>query len=256
MGEKKRMEEEKKRLRVKRRRPAVARNTFLRRGKSPTTTSQNPHLLASPSTWQVVGIFLNTESFFFSLSSGSYARQEWKATLTVCVPLQNQTQMFFWHKKVRKFLSFQVGLVVLTFLICWLPFFVLALVIPLVGRVPGAVQITLHLQLGCSLHNSLVCTKCKLKTQKCGRQDRMLREGLFMIFDGYKLCWWWRWITTLSGDIFICNDKSSSVVRTTSPIVMESQSWWSTSGFSIIITFIFRLVVNIYALVGLRQLYA
>ena len=99
MGEKKRMEEEKKRLRVKRRRPAVARNTFLRRGKSPTTTSQNPHLLASPSTWQVVGIFLNTESFFFSLSSGSYARQEWKATLTVCVPLQNQTQMFFCTKE-------------------------------------------------------------------------------------------------------------------------------------------------------------
>ena len=49
---------------------------------------------------------------------------------------------------MRKCLSFQVGLVVLTFLICWLPFFVLALVIPLVGRVPGAVQTTLHLQLG------------------------------------------------------------------------------------------------------------
>ena len=95
----------------------------------------------------------------------------------------------FLHKKVRKCLSFQVGLVVLTFLICWLPFFVLALVIPLVGRVPGAVQTTLHLQLGCSLHNSLVCTKCKLKTQKCGRQDRILTEGLLMIFDGYKLYW-------------------------------------------------------------------
>ena len=46
--------------------------------------------------------------------TGSYARQEWKATLTV-------------------------GSVVLTFLVCWLPFFVLALVRPLApqARVPG-----------------------------------------------------------------------------------------------------------------------
>ena len=42
------------------------------------------------------------------------------------------------------FLPFQVGLVVLTFLICWLPFFVLALVIPLVGTVPGALEICLQ----------------------------------------------------------------------------------------------------------------
>ena len=49
------------------------------------------------------------------INAGSgYARQEWKATLTVAI-------------------------VVLTFLICWLPFFVLALVRPLAPqvKVPG-----------------------------------------------------------------------------------------------------------------------
>ena len=51
------------------------------------------------------------------LGSG-YARQEWKATLTVAI-------------------------VVLTFLICWLPFFVIALVNPLARHivVPGNVTI-------------------------------------------------------------------------------------------------------------------
>ena len=46
-------------------------------------------------------------NYYFLLFQGSgYARQEWKATLTVAI-------------------------VVMTFLVCWLPFFVLALVRPL-----------------------------------------------------------------------------------------------------------------------------
>ena len=62
----------------------------------------NYNLTKSPSTGltkYLTGSLLFPESFFFSLSSGSYARQEWKATLTVCVPLQNQTQMFFCTKE-------------------------------------------------------------------------------------------------------------------------------------------------------------
>ena len=57
-----------------------------------------------------------------SLLSGSgYARQEWKATLTVAI-------------------------VVLTFLICWLPFFVLALVHPLAQIVvPGHIIHSLNM---------------------------------------------------------------------------------------------------------------
>jgi len=66
--------------------------------------------------------------------SGSYARQEWKATLTV-------------------------GIVVLTFLICWLPFFVLALVRPLApqARVPDWVSsLTLWLGYANSMLNPII----------------------------------------------------------------------------------------------------
>ena len=58
---------------------------------------------------------MNQYKTIFDVNTGTgYARQEWKATITVAI-------------------------VVLTFLICWLPFFVLALVRPLAPHlsIPG-----------------------------------------------------------------------------------------------------------------------